>query len=172
MQKFFAELRKNLRKYLDMVTREKVVVRFNKSKTIEIVPVKNITVKDEDSDNTRLLEVLKRGEEDIAAGRFTEIKDPKKYMGKYMVILTPEAKDELRIWEKTGDKFILRKIEKVLFELSEHQTTGTGKAGRLRGDFSGYWSRRVNKKDRIIYKIIDSVVTVQFHSHRGHYRDS
>ena len=71
------ELRKNLRKYLTMATKEKVVVRFNKTETVEIVPGEKITVKDEYSDNTKLLEVLKKGEEDIAAGRFTEIKDPK-----------------------------------------------------------------------------------------------
>ena len=63
------ELRKNLRKYLTMATKEKVVVRFNKTETVEIVPGEKITVKDEYSDNTKLLEVLKKGEEDIAAGR-------------------------------------------------------------------------------------------------------
>ena len=72
-----AELRKNLRKYLTMATKEKVVVRFNKTETVEIVPGEKITVKDEYSDNVKLLEVLKKGEEDIAAGRYTEIKDPK-----------------------------------------------------------------------------------------------
>lgn len=71
------ELRKNLKKYLNLAAREKVLVRFNKGETVEIVPGKKVTVKDESFDNSRLLEVLKRGEEDIAAGRFTEIKDPK-----------------------------------------------------------------------------------------------
>ena len=93
-------------------------------------------------------------------------------MGKYTVILTPEATEELIIWHKIGDKSTRRKIEKILLELSEHPTMGTGKAERLRGDLSGYWSRRVNKKERIIYKIIDSVVTVQVLSLRGHYGDS
>ena len=98
------ELRKNLKKYLNLATSEKVVVRFNKSETVEIVPGKKVRVRDEFFDNTRLLEVLKRGEEDVAAGRFTEIK------------------------------------EKNLLELSEHPTIGTGKAERLRGDLSGYFS--------------------------------
>ncbi|MEI7707415.1 MAG: hypothetical protein WCI90_04030 [Chlorobium sp.] len=71
------ELRKNLRKYLNLATKEKVVVRFSKTETVEIVPGEKITVKDEYSDNVKLLEVLKKGEEDIAAGRYTEIKDPK-----------------------------------------------------------------------------------------------
>ena len=93
-------------------------------------------------------------------------------MGKYTVILTPEATEELITWHKIGDKSTLKKIEKILLELSEHPTMGTGKAERLRGDLSGYWSRRVNKKERIIYKIIDSVVTVQVFSLRGHSGDS
>ncbi len=71
------ELRKNLKKYLTLATKEKVVVRFNKTEAVEIVPVKKVTANDEYVDNTELLEVLKKGEEDIAAGRFTEIKDPK-----------------------------------------------------------------------------------------------
>ncbi len=71
------ELRKNLKKDLTLATKEKVVVRFNKTEAVEIVPVKKVTANDEYVDNTELLEVLKKGEEDIAAGRFTEIKDPK-----------------------------------------------------------------------------------------------
>ena len=71
------ELRKNLKKYLNLATREKVVVRFNKGETVEIVLGQKVTVKDESFDNSSLLDVLKRGEKDVAAGRFTEIKDPK-----------------------------------------------------------------------------------------------
>jgi len=62
------ELRKHLKKYLNLATREKVVVQFNKSETVEIVPGKKITVKDEAFDNTRLLEVLKRGVHSLNSG--------------------------------------------------------------------------------------------------------
>jgi PHD/YefM family antitoxin component YafN of YafNO toxin-antitoxin module len=71
------ELRKNLRKYLEMATREKVVVRFNKSETVEIVPGKNIESNDEYFSNPKLLEALREAEEDIAAGRVREVKDVK-----------------------------------------------------------------------------------------------
>ncbi len=93
-------------------------------------------------------------------------------MGKYTLILTPEAKDELRAWRKIGDKAIITKIEKIVDELSVHPTTGTANPKRLKGDLSGYWSRKLNKKDRIIYKIIDSEVSVQVFSLRGHYGDT
>ena len=64
-------------------------------------------------------------------------------MGKYTVILTPEATDELRVWHKLGTEATLRKIEKIFDELSEHPTTGTGKPERLKGDLSGkkHWGR-------------------------------
>ena len=93
-------------------------------------------------------------------------------MGKYTVRLTPEAKDELRVLHKIGIEATIRKIEKIFDELSDHPTTGTGKPERLKGDFSGYWSRRLNKKDRIIYKIDASIVTVSVLSLLGHYGDS
>ena len=64
------------------------------------------------------------------------------------------------------------KIEKIFDELYEHPTSGIGKAERLKGDLSGYWSRRLNKKDRMVYKIENSIVTVYVLSLRGHYGDS
>jgi len=82
------ELRKNLKKYLNLAAKVKVVVRFNKGETVEIVPGKKVTVKDESFDNTGLLEVL----EDIAAGRFTEIKDPKNiWASKNISIFLPDT---------------------------------------------------------------------------------
>ena len=49
------ELRKNLRKYLDIATKERVVVRFGKTGTVEIVPGKNIEVNDEYFSNPQLI---------------------------------------------------------------------------------------------------------------------
>lgn len=71
------ELRKNLRKYLDIATKERVVVRFGKTETVEIVPGKNIEVNDEYFSNPQLLEAIERGRADAKAGRFREVKDIK-----------------------------------------------------------------------------------------------
>jgi toxin YoeB len=92
-------------------------------------------------------------------------------MGKYTVRLSPVAKKELAYWYKRGEKSLLRKIEKIFAELSEHPTSGTGKPEFLKGDLAGYWSRRINKKDRIVYKIDDSIVIVQVLSVLGHSGD-
>ena len=92
-------------------------------------------------------------------------------MGKYTVALSPQSRLELLAIHKHGNKALIKKIEKLFQELSEHPTTGTGKPEPLKGDHSGYWSRRLNKKDRIIYRIDDSIVLVYVISIKGHYGD-
>lgn len=63
------------------------------------------------------------------------------------------------------------KIEKLLLELNEHPTTGTGQVEALRGNLTGYWSRRIDKFNRIIYSIEENIVTVTIISVKGHYGD-
>lgn len=69
---------------------------------------------------------------------------------KFTLILTPEAQKHLEEWRKSGQKKTLEKIVKLLEELTLHPTTGTGQVEQLRGTLSGFWSRRINKSDRII----------------------
>jgi hypothetical protein len=72
------EFRKNLRKYLNMANKERVIVQCGKSEAYEIVPAQPLSDTDAQLfSDSALLEVLKKGEMDFAAGRFTEIKDPK-----------------------------------------------------------------------------------------------
>ena len=61
------------------------------------------------------------------------------------------------------------KAKKLIEELKEHPKTGTGKPEILTGDYAGCWSRRINKKDRIIYEIHDEIILVLVLSMRGHY---
>ena len=56
-------------------------------------------------------------------------------------------------------------------ELCEHPTTGTGKVEQLKVYLEGYWSRRINKSSRLIYKIEEETITVIVVSIKGHYGD-
>jgi 2-polyprenyl-3-methyl-5-hydroxy-6-metoxy-1,4-benzoquinol methylase len=47
-----------------------------------------------------------------------------------------------------------------LNELVEHPKTGTGKPELLTGNLNNYWSRRINKKDRLIYRINDEMIII------------
>jgi toxin YoeB len=64
---------------------------------------------------------------------------------------------------------VLKKLNNLLKELIEHPKTGTGKPEQLKGDMSGVWARRINKKDRLIYSINDETVIVIILSAKGYY---
>lgn len=87
----------------------------------------------------------------------------------YTLVLTPQAQKHLEEWSKSGQKKTLEKIAKLLEELTLHPSTGTGQVEQLKGNLSGFWSRRINKADRIIYSIEDETVTVTVISMKGHY---
>lgn len=89
----------------------------------------------------------------------------------YTLILTPEAERHLKEWKKSGQKKTLLKIAAIFEELQEHPTSGTGQIEQLRGNLQGFWSRRIDKANRIIYSVIDETVTVYIVSLKGHYSD-
>jgi toxin YoeB len=92
-------------------------------------------------------------------------------MGKYIVKIEDVARNDFKKHFHSGDKRIIKKIETVLFELSEHPYTGTGKPELLKYDLEGFWSRRLNLKHRIIYKVDEEIVTVFVIKAMGHYSD-
>lgn len=69
----------------------------------------------------------------------------------YIVLLEPKAVEDLAELKKSGNKAVIAKIEKLLLELTEHPTTGTGQVEALRGNLSGFWSRRIEN-----YKLLKS----------------
>ena len=79
-------------------------------------------------------------------------------MGKYNVDFKETAKVEILKIRKSGDKSSIKKIEKIILELEIHPQTGTGNPEQLKHNLSGFWSRRINKKDRLIYQIIEEPV--------------
>lgn len=92
-------------------------------------------------------------------------------MGKFEVIVSDRAKKDLLEIQKSGDKASIKKIERIISELYIHPEMGTGKPERLKFDLAGYWSRRINRKDRLIYLIENEIITVTIVSAIGHYGD-
>lgn len=92
-------------------------------------------------------------------------------MGKFRVEIKTEAQKDLTKHFKSGDKATIKKIEIILKELENDPYLGTGKPEQLKFNLSGYWSRRINMKDRIVYSINETTVIVQVVSAIGHYSD-
>lgn len=88
----------------------------------------------------------------------------------YTVIVKPQAKKDLEVLKKSEPRYY-QKAERLIRELDEHPTTGTGHPKPLGGDRQGQWSRRISGKHRLVYEIHDTVVTVLVLSAYGHYND-
>ena len=89
----------------------------------------------------------------------------------YTLEISKTALEDLERHKKSGDKPTLRKIEKLLNELMEHPTKGTGQPEMLKHDLAGLYSRRINKKHRLVYSVNEQVVTVYVLSAWSHYGD-
>ena len=78
-----------------------------------------------------------------------------------------QANKDIQSHKKAGDKATLKKLLLLLNEISEHPFTGTGKPEQLKHNLSGYWSRRINKEHRLVYKVVAD--KIEIHSAKGHY---
>lgn len=71
-------------------------------------------------------------------------------------------------WQTEGRK-TLRKINTLLKDIERNGNEGLGKPEPLTGDLSGFWSRRINQKDRLIYALeMDQIIIIAC---RYHYDD-
>ncbi|WEV51177.1 Txe/YoeB family addiction module toxin [Lactobacillus sp. ESL0731] len=82
---------------------------------------------------------------------------------------TDESWDDYVYWQKQGDKKKIRRINKLIKDIERHPFEGLGKPEGLKHDLSGYWSRKIDAKDRIIYKC--SVNELVIYSCKDHYDD-
>lgn len=88
---------------------------------------------------------------------------------KYEVNILPKADRDIRSYLKAGNKVAFQKIQALIKELERHPTSGTGRPEPLKHNLSGYWSRRIDQKNRMIYRIEEEKVTVVVISAAGHY---
>jgi len=55
-------------------------------------------------------------------------------------------------WQQT-DKIMLRKINQLIKDIQRNPFTGIGKPEPLKYNLTGFWSRRINDKHRLVYCI-------------------
>lgn len=88
-------------------------------------------------------------------------------MSSYTLYISDQAKDDIRLHKKSGNKAVLNKITLLLGELTLHPFSGTGKPEPLKHTLAGCWSRRINREHRLVYEVTDGIVSVL--SAKGHY---
>jgi toxin YoeB len=69
-------------------------------------------------------------------------------------------------WQQTN-KAILTRINLLIKEIQREPLSGIGKPEALKHDLSGYWSRRIDDTNRLVYGVENDVLTIV--QCRGHY---
>ena len=78
---------------------------------------------------------------------------------------TDNAWEEYIYWQ-TQDKKILKRINALIKECQRTPFQGTGKPEPLKANLSGFWSRRIAEKHRLVYEVTDEriyIVQCRFH---------
>ena len=76
------------------------------------------------------------------------------------------AWEDYLLWQ-TQDKKMLKRLNALIQDTERTPFTGLGKPEPLKGDLSGFWSRRIDDTHRLVYRI--SGDTLEILSCRGHY---
>jgi toxin YoeB len=92
-------------------------------------------------------------------------------MGKFRVEVTEIAKKHIALHLKSGNQANIKRIENILKELTVTPFEGIGNPEPLKYRLTGFWSRKINLKDRMIYSVNDKLVLVEVISAMGHYSD-
>ncbi|MEL7662089.1 Txe/YoeB family addiction module toxin [Acetobacterium wieringae] len=80
-------------------------------------------------------------------------------------VWTDEAWEDYLYWQ-SQDKKTLKRINVLLQDIDRNGYEGIGKPEPLRHEFQGFWSRRIDDTNRIVYRIKDGqieVVQCRFH---------
>ena len=84
------------------------------------------------------------------------------------LVFLPEAWADYIYWQGQ-DKKTLRKINQLLQDISRGNFEGIGKPEPLKEDMAGWWSRRIDDENRLVYRIRNSGIEIA--QCKGHYRD-
>lgn len=82
------------------------------------------------------------------------------------LLFTQQAWEDYLFWQQT-DKKLLKRINALLKDIDRGGFEGLGKPEPLKGDLSGFWSRRIDAEHRLVYR--PDKDTIEIISCRGHY---
>lgn len=72
---------------------------------------------------------------------------------------TDEAWSDYVYWQ-SQDKKTLKRINKLINDSKRSPFEGIGKPEPLKENLSGFWSRRIDETNRLVYAVSDSYLTV------------
>ncbi len=85
------------------------------------------------------------------------------------IAFTPHGWEDYVYWQQTNAE-TLHKINNLIKDIHRDPFKGQGKPEPLRGNLSGYWSRRITDEHRLVYRIhgnkpnlVLTIIQARFH---------
>lgn len=69
------------------------------------------------------------------------------------------AWEDYLYWQQT-DKKVLKRVNALIKDIKRQPFDGLGDPEPLKHNWSGYWSRRINREHRLIYKVTDDAIII------------
>ena len=79
-----------------------------------------------------------------------------------------QAWEDYCYWQ-TQDKKTLKRINALIRDIQRSSYGGIGKPEPLKAELSGWWSRRIDEVNRIVYREQDGAIVIA--ACKGHYDD-
>lgn len=80
-------------------------------------------------------------------------------MSQRNLVFTPDGWADYTYWINQ-DRKTIKKLNKLIIETCKDPFIGIGKPEPLKENFAGYWSRRIDEKNRFVYEIRDDEIVV------------
>jgi len=74
------------------------------------------------------------------------------------------------LYWQTQDKKTLKRVNDLIRDINRNCHEGIGKPEPLEGDLSGWWSRRIDYSNRLVYRMVGDDI-LEISQCRGHYND-
>ncbi|MCA9981629.1 MAG: Txe/YoeB family addiction module toxin [Anaerolineales bacterium] len=81
------------------------------------------------------------------------------------IAFTDSAWDDY-LWIQQHDKRLLKRLNELIKETTRTPFDGRGKPEPLKGNLSGYWSRRIDAEHRLVYRVSTTsliIISCRFH---------
>jgi len=86
----------------------------------------------------------------------------------FKIRYTLEAIEDIDFF-RNKEKNKLNKISKIIDDIKFHPYIGIGHPEPLKYEYKGYWSRHIDKKNRLVYRVKDEIIEIV--KLRYHYND-
>lgn len=80
-------------------------------------------------------------------------------MSNRLLSWTDEAWGDYLYWQ-TQDKKTLKRINKLITDVKRSPFEGIGKPEPLKENLSGFWSRRIDDTNRLVYVVDEAAITI------------